>query len=174
MPITGTTPRRLCTRKYISSAKISNLCQASLGKCLSLTLSRMPMATAFGDNCLDSAGGYLISLGYWWHLSFPEEVIQQTLMHKKDNKEGLLILINVLNFVTVIINYFASLNVFMTRSIMNDPHPVLLNVTNNTSTLSWTNHTCRKLKLGRLLVRFFCSLLINSPLRINSQYIEYH
>ncbi len=39
-------------------------------------IPQMPTVTAFGDNCLEGAGGYLISLGYWWHLPFPEEVIQ--------------------------------------------------------------------------------------------------
>jgi hypothetical protein len=111
----------------------------------------MPTATAFGDSCLEGAGGYSISLDYWLYLPFPEEVIQQTLMHKKDNKDGQLFLINVVEFITLIINYCTSLHVFIMRSITNDPHPVLLNVTDNTSTLSWTNHTCRKLKLGRLL-----------------------
>ena len=114
----------------------------------------------------------MISLGHWWHLPFPEEVIQQTLIHKKDNKDGLLISINVLKFVTVIINYCASLHVFTAMSITNDPHPVLLNVTSNASALSWTNHTCRKSKLGRLLMQFFCSLLINTPLGISSQSIS--
>jgi hypothetical protein len=132
----------------------------------------MPTATAFGDSCLEEAGGYLISLGYWWHLPFSEEVIQQTLIHKKDNKDGLLILINVLKFTTVIINYCASLHVFMMRSITNDPHPVLFNMTDNVSALSWTNHTCRKSKRGRLLAWFFYSLLINPPLGINSQWIS--
>jgi hypothetical protein len=92
--------------------------------------------------------------------------------HKKENKDVLLISINVLEFVTVIINYCASLHVFMMKSITNDPHPVQLNVTNNASALSWTNHTCRKSNLGRILVWFFYSLLINSPLGINSQWIS--
>jgi hypothetical protein len=124
------------------------------------------------DSCLEGAEGYLVSLGYWWHLPFPEEVIQQTLMHKKDNKYGQIILINILEVVTVIINYCASLHVFMTRSITNDLYPVLLNMTDNASALSWTTHTCRKSKLSRLLAWFFCSLLINSPLGINSQWIS--
>jgi hypothetical protein len=51
----------------------------------------MPTATAFGDICLEGVGGYSISQGYWWHLPFQEEVIQQTLIHKKENKDGLLI-----------------------------------------------------------------------------------
>jgi hypothetical protein len=135
-------------------------------------IPRIPMATAFGDSCLEGVGGYSISLGYCWHLPFPEEVIQRTLIQKKDNKDGLLILINVLEFLTVIIKYCASLHVFTTKSITNDLHPFLLNVTGNTSALSWTNHTCRKSKLGRLLPWFFCSLLIGSPLGINSQWIS--
>jgi hypothetical protein len=111
----------------------------------------MPTAMAFGDSCLKGAGGYSISLGFWCHLPFPEKVIQRTLIHKKDNKDGLLISINILEFVTAIINYCASLQVFTTKNITDNSHPVLLNVTNNASALSWTNHTCKKSKLGRLL-----------------------
>jgi hypothetical protein len=72
-------------------------------------------------------------------------------MHKKDNKNGQLISSNVLNFATVIINNCALLHMFMTRSTTNHSHPILLNVTDNASALSWTNHTFRKLKLGMLL-----------------------
>lgn len=92
----------------------------------------------------------------------------------KDNKDGTLISINVLEFVTVIINYIAALHVIRTTNITNDPYPVLLNVTDNTSALNWTLNACRKSKIGKLLSRFFCSLLINSPLGINSQWISTH
>jgi hypothetical protein len=61
---------------------------------------------------------------------------------------------------------------FKSKKITDDPHPVLLNITDNASTLSWTNHTCRKSKLGRLLAQFFCPLLIISPLGISSQWIS--
>ncbi len=53
-----------------------------------------------------------------------------------------------------------------------DPHPVLLNVTVNASALSWTTGACKKTKVGRLLARFFCSLMINLPLGINSKWIS--
>jgi hypothetical protein len=134
-------------------------------------IPRMPTATAFGDSCLEGVGGYSNSLGFCWHLPFLEKVIQQTPIHKKDNKDGLLISINVLEIVMVIINYYASLQVFTTKNITDNPHPVLLSGTDNASALSCTNQTCRKSKLGRLLAQFFCSLLINSPLGINSQWI---
>jgi hypothetical protein len=79
--------------------------------------------------------------------------------------------INVLEFVMVIINYCAALHIFRTTKVTEDPHSVLLDITDNASTLSWTLHTCRRSKIGHLLARFFCSLLNNSPLGINSQWI---
>jgi hypothetical protein len=64
-----------------------------------------PTATVFGDSCLEGAGGYSIELGFWWQpIDFPEEVKRWTLLFKSDNNDGTLIPINVLEFVTVIIN----------------------------------------------------------------------
>ncbi len=130
------------------------------------------MFTSFGDSCLEGAGGYSTLLGYLWHIPFPDEVKQVTLLHKKDNKDGRLISINVLEFVTVIINYCALLHVVTTTSASNDPYPVLLNMTNNALALSWTTGACRKSRIGRLIARFFCSLMIGSPLGINSKWIS--
>ncbi len=136
----------------------------------------MPTFTTFGDSCLEGAGGYSLSLGFWWHLPFPEEVKFRALLHKRDNTDGLLISINTLEFVTVIINYCATLcaalHVVLTKNPTNDPYPVLLNLTDNASALSWTTGACQKSRIGRLLACFFCSLLINSPLGINSQWIS--
>jgi hypothetical protein len=53
----------------------------------------------------------------------------------------------------------------------NDPYPVLLDVTNNASALSWTTSACCRSRIGCLLARFFCSLLNNLPFGINSQWI---
>ena len=66
----------------------------------------------------------------------PDEVIQRTLIYKKDNIDGLLILINVLKFIIVIINYCASLHVTAMTNITEDHYPVLLNSTDNASVLS--------------------------------------
>ena len=135
-------------------------------------IPRMPTFTTFGDSCLKGAGGYSLSLGFWWHLPFPEEVKLRTLLHKRDKADGLLISINVLEFVTVIINYCAALHTVLTKNPTSNPYPVLLNVTNNALALSWTTGACRKSRIGCLLAHFFCSLLINSPLGINSQWIS--
>ncbi len=130
-------------------------------------IPRMPTFTSFGDSFLEGAGGYSILLGFWWHIPFPKAVKQHTLLHKQDNKDGLLISINVLKFVTVIINYCAMLHIVTMTSATNDPYLVLLNVTDNASALSWTTGACKKSKVGRLLARFFCLLMINLPLGIN-------
>jgi hypothetical protein len=72
----------------------------------------------------------------------------------------------------VIINYCAALHFITTTSATDDPYPVLLNVTDNASALSWTTGACKKSKVCRLLTSFFCSLMINSPLGINSKWIS--
>jgi hypothetical protein len=135
-------------------------------------ITQMPMFTSFGDSCLKGAEGYSIMLGFWWHIPFPEVVKQRTLLHKQDNKDGLLILINVLKFVTVIINCCATLYIVITISVTDDSYLVLLNVTDNASAQSWTTGACKKSKVGRMLACLFCSLMINSPLGINSKWIS--
>jgi hypothetical protein len=91
---------------------------------------------------------------------------------KSNNADGTLFSINILEFVTVIINYCAVLHVIKITPITDNPHPILLNITDNISALNWTIHTCKLSKLSRLLARFFCPLLINLPLGINSQWIS--
>ncbi len=56
----------------------------------------------------------------------------------------MLMLINVPEFVMVIINYCAALHVVWTSPITDNPHPVILNVTNNPFALSWTLHMCKQ------------------------------
>jgi hypothetical protein len=55
---------------------------------IALIIVRTPAFTTFGDSYLEGAGGYSLSLGFWWHLPFPEEVKLRTLLHKKDNADG--------------------------------------------------------------------------------------
>jgi hypothetical protein len=135
-------------------------------------IPRMPTFITFGDSCLEGAGGYSLSLGFWWHLPFLEEVKLCTLLHKSDNADDLLISINVLEFVTIIINYCATLHMVLSTNPTYNPYQVLLDITDNASALSWTTGACHKSRIGHLLARFFCSLLINSPLGINSQWIS--
>jgi hypothetical protein len=84
----------------------------------------------------------------------------------------MLVSINVLEFMMVIINYCATLHVVRASPVTDDPHPVILNVMDNSSALSWTLYMCKRSKIGQMLACFFCSLLINSPLGINSKWIS--
>jgi len=111
-------------------------------------IPRTPTATVFGDSSLDGAGGYSLGLGFWWHIVFPDDIVKRTLLYRKNNNDGRLISINVLEYLTVIINYCASLHTIRTTSFTNDPYPVILNMTDNTSALSWTMHTCKQSKIG--------------------------
>jgi hypothetical protein len=135
-------------------------------------IPQMPFEMTIGDSLLEGAGGFFITLGFWWCIHFPDEVVQRTLQFRSNNDDGMLVSINLLKFVTGIINYCAALHVVQTSPITDDPHPVILNITNNSSALSWTLHTCKQSKIGQMLACFFCSLLINSPLGINSQWIS--
>ena len=133
-----------------------------MGDSLAHLIPRTPFTTTIGNSSLEGAGGFSIGLGFWWHVCFSDKIVKQTPRRP----------LNIYKW-PVIINYIAALHVQRTMSdITDDPHPVILNITDNSLTLSWTLHTCKRSTIGCLLGRFFCSLLINSPLGINSQWIS--
>jgi hypothetical protein len=105
---------------------------------ISHLIPQMPFARTTGDSLLEGAGGFSITLGFWWHICFPDEVVQRTLRSRSNNNDGMLISINVLEFVMVIINYCTTLHVVWTSPITDNPYPVILNITGNSSALSWT------------------------------------
>ena len=111
-------------------------------------IPRIPTALIVCDSLLVACGGYSITLKFWWHLLFLKEVVKRTLLHLKDNFDKSFISINCLKYVTIIINYCASLVTFDTQKVSNDPYPVVLSMTDNTSALNWTLHTSKKLMIG--------------------------
>ena len=135
-------------------------------------IPRTPTASLVSNSSLTACGGYLITLKFWWHLTFPSSVVKRMLPHLKDNSGKSFILINCLEYVTIIVNYCASLVVFAFRKVNNDPHPVVLCVTDNTSALSWTLHMSKKSMIGRALARFFCGLMIGSNVGVNAKWIN--
>ena len=139
---------------------------------IAFLIERTPFASSYGDACLDAAGGYSIDLKFWWHIRFPLKVVLRTLKYLPDNKSGNLISINVLEFVVVIIDYCAALTVILLEDVTDDPHPVLLNIADNTAAHAWTMHTCKSSRLGKLLAKLFCYLLMDSVLGINSKWID--
>jgi hypothetical protein len=139
---------------------------------IAFIIPRMPTASLFGDSSLLSCGGYSIKLRIWWFLPFPEEIVQRTLLHLKNNKDQTFISINCLEFITIILNYCAALTAFHKDSNIDDPYPVVLCVTDNISAKNWTMHTSKKSIIGRALARFFCGLLIGSRVGINAKWIS--
>ena len=135
-------------------------------------IPRTPTASIVGDSSLLTCDRYSIKLKMWWHFSFPENVVKQTLLPLKDNSGKPFISANCLENFTVIVNYCASLVVFTAQLVNKDPHPVVLCVTDNTSALNWTLHTSKKSSIGQALVRFFCGLLIGSNMGINAKWIS--
>ncbi len=94
------------------------------------------------------------------------------LLHLKVNKDEHFISINCLEYFTIIMNYCASLLIFKTRKINDDPHLVVFCITDNMSALNWTLHTSKKSIIGRALARFFCGLLIGSNIGVNAKWIS--
>jgi hypothetical protein len=135
-------------------------------------IPRTPTASIVGDSSLLACGGYSITLKFWWHFSFPKNVVKQMLLHLKDNSDESFISINCLEYFTIIVNYCASLVAFVIQKVNNDPHPIILCVTDNTSALNWTLHTSKKSRIGRALARFFCGLLIGSNVGVNAKWIS--
>ncbi len=44
-------------------------------------IPRVPTTLIIGDSSLFACGGYSITLTFWWHLSFPKEIVERTLLH---------------------------------------------------------------------------------------------
>ena len=72
-----------------------------------------PFATMIGDSSLEGAGGFPIKLGFWRHIQFPIDIVQRTLLFR----DSPLVSINVLKYVTVIINYIAALHILRTTNV---------------------------------------------------------
>jgi hypothetical protein len=44
-------------------------------------ISRIPTVSIINDSSLIACGGYLITLKFWWHLSFLIEIVKRMLLH---------------------------------------------------------------------------------------------
>jgi hypothetical protein len=40
-------------------------------------IPQTPFAMTIGDSSLEGAGGFSITLGFWWHIHFPDKVVQR-------------------------------------------------------------------------------------------------
>jgi hypothetical protein len=60
-------------------------------------ISQTLFAITIGDSLLEGAGRFSITLGFWWHICFPNKVVQCTLRFKTNNNSGMLVSINYWN-----------------------------------------------------------------------------
>jgi hypothetical protein len=135
---------------------------------IAFIIPRTPSAYLFGDSSFQACGGYSTTLRIWWYLSFPDFIVKRTLLHLNNNKDETFILINCLEYATIVINFCVAVTAISeSDNIINDPNPVVLYMTNNISTKNWTTHTCKKSIIGQALARFFCGLLIGLGVGIN-------
>ena len=133
-------------------------------------IKRMPYALAWGDACLYGGGGFSLKLRFWWHLQWPLKVQRKTKLYLKDDSNKDFVSINVLEFVTIIINFAGALTALTVDGHPDDPFPVLLNFADNMSSVRWTNHYCKGSMKARALGLLFCCLLANCFLGINAKW----
>ena len=130
-----------------------------------------------GDACLDAAGGYCDHPKFGWHIQFPDWVRALTLRHfhilVREGTEDKLITINVLEFLTEIINYAA-----MTEFLQQNPgfarhsFPTLLNWTDNMTARSWVRKAALMSLIAKSLQRILCAMMINNPLGLWADWLE--
>ena len=105
---------------------------------ISHLIQRVPLATAYGDSSLDAAGGFCPELGFWWYLEWPQSIRARTLRFVKNNKQGNLIDINLLEYATLVITDIIAHDRIQTLGhLSHDPHPHVLYYGDNTTSESW-------------------------------------
>ena len=133
---------------------------------------RDPSAEAWSDSSLLAAGGYSISMQFWWYLEWPPEVKKYTLVYVKNNKDGSLISINVLEYAALLINYAATYHFYKLHPDASDPYPLVLLRGDNTASESWIDKACNSSLIGRALSRLQCAMMMNNPVGIYSGHIS--
>ncbi len=126
---------------------------------IAFIIPRTLAASLFGDSSLLACGGYSTALWVWWYISFPDKIIQWTLLHLSNNESNTFISINCLEYVTIIINYCTAITALLETQVNNDPHPVVLCVTDNISAKNRMLHTSKKAIISCALAKFFCAIM---------------
>ena len=125
---------------------------------------REPRAVGDGDASLKAGGGCCKELNFWWYLKWPAEVREFTLRYIKNNKNGTLICINALEYVSLLITYLACTYYLLTTyKNPEDPTPALLLRADNKSAETWAHKASKKSMLGRLLGRLQYMLMLQNP-----------
>jgi hypothetical protein len=145
----------------------------TFGVPIAFIILRNPTASLLGDCLLLSCGGYSLDLQFWWFMPFPDKIIARTLLHLKNVEDLNFTFINILEHVTIIINYCGALTAYLKDGLTDNPHSLVLCIVDNISGKNWTMHTCKQsITTGCTLARFFCGLLIELDVGINAKWIS--
>ena len=124
---------------------------------------------AGADACKRAGGGWSIDLSFWWHLTFPEDIIARA--HLPNGKDKRYVSINVLEMVCVIVNFAAAIHCCHVDGIDLSNYPGILNWCDNTSACAWINCKCKTSLLGRNLALIFLGLLMGTNLGIQAEWL---
>ena len=134
-------------------------------------VEREPTFVSYGDASLINGGGWSLSLDFWWYIAWPDDIVARTIKHLKNNDDGTLLSINILEYAVVIVDLSASLAAYAILDSHPDPYPTLLNRCDNMSADKWSTHGSTQSPAGKSLSQLLCYLLIDSPMGMNSKWI---
>jgi hypothetical protein len=139
-------------------------------------IDRDPDIVSYGDASLEAGGGFSENK-FWWHVEWPNEIKSLTLKNiavsRKCNDTCQLVSINLLEFVVEIINYAAATVLFQQKlSTYEHEYPFLQNWTDNKTAKAWLRKAATRTEKGKSLQRILCSIMINNPMGIKSEYIK--
>eukprot|EP00957_Ditylum_brightwellii_P130245 9935629-Ditylum_brightwellii.AAC.1 len=126
-------------------------------------IPRDPDFVADGDSSLFAAGGFSTQLQFWWHLEWPEEIQARNIKEMKRDKEGKLISINILEYITVILNYvvcIASIQDLRNRGLLHQLIVLVLIKADNTAAESWTKKASCSSVIGKAIMHLQAALMI--------------
>jgi len=139
-------------------------------------IHRDPDYVAYGDACLDGAGGFSENLQFWWFLQWPKNIEARNIKHfraKYKSPNGHMISINLLEYVAIIISYAAAIS-YSSRHPQCSKHsyPTIKIFSDNKSAIAWTIKASASTSSGKSLALLLASLLVNQPLGLWSGYVE--
>ena len=125
-------------------------------------------------NSYNQASNLVLKLQFWWHIIWPQKIVRKSKLYIPDNSNSNSVSINVLGFITIIINYATAITALLADSYDSDPFSVLPNFSDNISFVRWIDHHCNGSLKARTLVHLSCGILANTFLGINTKWPSTH
>jgi len=139
-------------------------------------IPRDPDYIAYGDACLDGAGGFSTKLKFWWFIPWPDAIKNRNIKNfntKYKSITGEILSINLLEYIAILISYAASIALLNTHQISpSHPYPTIKIFSDNKSALAWTTKSSTSSSAGKSLSLILASLLVNEPMGLWSTYVE--